>query len=324
MAGCAHQMVEYSAAGAEYDHHVHLDHQYHALEKIGEGTYGVVYKAKDKRDGTLVALKKIRLEHEDEGVPSTAIREMAVLRDLEHPNIVRLMDVVSSQNKLTLIFEYLDMDLKQLLDRRRAGIADEQLKSFLFQILNGLHACHCHRLVHRDMKPQNILVTHDAQTLKLADFGLARAVIMPMRTYTHEVVTLWYRPPEILLGEPHYLSSVDIWSVGCIFGEMAQKVALFPGDSEIDTLLRIFRLLGTPGEDEWQGVSNLPDYKSAFPKWQRAEPINAFLDDEGLALLSQMLEYRPEARISAHDAMCDPYLAQAAELHGGPPVLPIP
>ena len=160
------------------------------MEKIGEGTYGIVYKAKDRVTSETVALKKIRLEAEDEGIPSTAIREISLLKELQHPNIVRLFDVVHTERKLTLVFEYLDQDLKKYLDVCDGGLTDDVLKSFLYQLITGVAYCHHHRVLHRDLKPPNLLINREGQ-LKLADFGLARAFGIPVRSYTHEVVTLW-------------------------------------------------------------------------------------------------------------------------------------
>lgn len=275
------------------------------LEKIGEGTYGVVYKAKDKVTGSLVALKKIRLESESEGVPSTAIREIALLKELNHTNVVRLIDVVHSDKKLYLVFEYLYQDLKKLMDASHpTGLPLPLVKSYLWQLLQGIAYCHSHRVLHRDLKPQNLLIDTEGN-IKLADFGLARAFGVPLRTYTHEVVTLWYRAPEILLGTKFYSTSVDVWSIGCIFAEMLTRRALFPGDSEIDQLFRVFRTLGTPDDRIWPGVTHLPDYKSSFPKWT-AQDIGKFvpcLDHEGQDLLLKLLTYHPEKRVSARDAL---------------------
>ena len=165
--------------------------------------------------------------------------------------------------------------------------------------MRGIYFCHAHRILHRDLKPQNLLIDKEGN-LKLADFGLARAFGIPLRTYTHEVVTLWYRAPEVLLGSRHYNTAIDMWSVGCIFAEMAMRTPLFPGDSEIDEIFRIFRTLGTPNDETWPGVKALPDYKTSFPQWsgvplKKAVPA---LDDNGLDLLRQMLVYDPASRIS--------------------------
>uniref|UniRef100_A0A673KSL1 cyclin-dependent kinase n=1 Tax=Sinocyclocheilus rhinocerous TaxID=307959 RepID=A0A673KSL1_9TELE len=275
------------------------------VEKIGEGTYGVVYKAKNKITGETVALKKIRLDTETEGVPSTAIREISLLKELNHPNIVKLRDVIHTENKLYLVFEFLHQDLKRFMDSSSvAGISLPLVKSYLFQLLQGLAFCHSHRVLHRDLKPQNLLINAQGE-IKLADFGLARAFGVPVRTYTHEVVTLWYRAPEILLGCKYYSTAVDIWSLGCIFAEMITRRALFPGDSEIDQLFRIFRTLGTPDESIWPGVTSMPDYKPSFPKWARQDLSKVVppLDEDGRDLLGvrgqQTPYYRASKRIFA-------------------------
>ncbi|XP_062519677.1 cyclin-dependent kinase 2-like [Corticium candelabrum] len=283
--------------------------RFQKLEKVGEGTYGVVYKAKEKKTGELVALKKIRLDTETEGVPSTAIREISLLKELKHHSIVRLKDVMHSQKKLYLIFEYLDQDLKKFMDSAYSlNITEDLVKSYMHQLLQGIAFCHGHRVLHRDLKPQNLLIDKEGR-IKLADFGLARAFGVPVRSYTHEVVTLWYRAPEILLGCRYYATSVDIWSIGCIFAEMLNRSPVFPGDSEIDQLFRVFRTLGTPDESTWPGVSDLPDYKATFPKW-RAQPFNSIvpkLGEIGIDLLMQMLTYDPSQRISARNALSHQY-----------------
>ncbi|XP_078484914.1 cyclin-dependent kinase 2-like [Ciona intestinalis] len=277
---------------------------FHKIEKIGEGTYGVVYKALDKVTGRTVALKKIRLDTETEGVPSTAIREISLLKELDHNNIVRLMDVIHSEKKLYLVFEYLNQDLKKYMDSQPNGLPMSLAKSYLYQLLQGIAYCHSHRVLHRDLKPQNLLLDEHG-CIKLADFGLARAIGVPVRMYTHEVITLWYRPPEILLGSKYYSTAVDIWSIGCIFAEMVHKKTLFPGDSEIDQLFRIFRTLGTPTEDEWPGVSSLPDFKTKFPNWP-AQPLERVLPEinsVGIDFLKKMVTYDPTRRITAKAAM---------------------
>ncbi|KAL0586659.1 hypothetical protein ABG067_003647 [Albugo candida] len=282
---------------------------YQKVEKIGEGTYGIVYKAKDLKSGRIVALKKIRLESDNEGVPSTAMREISLLKELSsHPNIVRLYEVLYQENKLYLVFEFLDFDLKKCIEKLPSRMEFLQIKSYLYQLLAGIAFCHTNCVLHRDLKPQNLLIDQYGN-LKLADFGLARAIGIPIRSYTHEVVTLWYRAPEILLGAKHYSTPVDVWSIGCIFAEMVNKQPLFPGDSEIDELFRIFRVLGTPDEVLWPGVSSYPDYKTTFPKWRPRSlaKVVPYLDPVGLDLLSRMLQYEPGCRITPRTAMAHPW-----------------
>lgn len=283
--------------------------KFQKVEKIGEGTYGVVYKAKDLTSGRLVALKKIRVEADDEGVPSTAMREISLLKELSsHPNVVHLHEVIHQQDKLYLVFEFVDQDLKKCMESLPSKMDILQIKSYLYQLLAGIAFCHANRVLHRDLKPQNLLIDQYGN-LKLADFGLARAFGIPIRSYTHEVVTLWYRAPEILLGAKQYSTPVDTWSIGCIFAEMVNKQPLFPGDSEIDELFRIFRVLGTPNEVVWPGVSSLPDYNPCFPKWcpYSLSSVVPTLDPLGIDLLARMLVYEPSRRLSARAAMAHPW-----------------
>ncbi|CAI2348122.1 unnamed protein product [Caenorhabditis sp. 36 PRJEB53466] len=287
------------------------------LEKIGEGTYGVVYKGRNRKTNAMVAMKKIRLESEDEGVPSTAVREISLLKELQHPNVVGLEAVIMQENRLYLIFEFLSSDLKRFMDQlpKEEYLPHQTLKSYTFQILQAMCFCHQRRVIHRDLKPQNLLVDNKG-SIKLADFGLARAIGIPIRVYTHEVVTLWYRAPEILMGAQRYSMGVDMWSIGCIFAEMATKRPLFQGDSEIDELFRIFRVLGTPTELEWNGVESLPDYKPTFPKWRENYLRDKFLDkktgtylidEAGYDLLVSLLIYDPSLRISSKKALNHAY-----------------
>lgn len=286
--------------------------RYTKIDKpVGEGTYGVVYKAKEIKTNKLVALKKIRLEIEDEGVPSTALREISLLKELSHPNIVMLLDVEHSQSpsSLYLVFEWLDKDLKKYMDSVDTKDMNSTLvRSYMYQIMNGLEYCHSHSIIHRDLKPQNLLIDQKG-VLKLADFGLARAFCIPIRTYTHEVVTLWYRAPELLLGQRQYGLAVDMWSVGTIFGELVNFNPLFPGENEVDELFRIFRALGTPNDDIWPGVSELPDYKPVFPKWPQRSvaKLCPTLDADGLDLLQRLFAYDASRRISAREAKQHPY-----------------
>uniref|UniRef100_A0AAQ5YLJ8 Protein kinase domain-containing protein n=1 Tax=Amphiprion ocellaris TaxID=80972 RepID=A0AAQ5YLJ8_AMPOC len=253
---------------------------YIKLDKLGEGTYATVFKGRSKLTDNLVALKEIRLEHE-EGAPCTAIREVSLLKDLKHANIVTLHDIVHTDKSLTLVFEYLDKDLKQYMDDCGNILSMQNVKIFLFQILRGLAYCHRRKVLHRDLKPQNLLI-NDRGELKLADFGLARAKSVPTKTYSNEVVTLWYRPPDVLLGSSEYSTQIDMWGVGCIFYEMAAGRPLFPGSTVEDELHLIFRLLGTPTED--------------------SRDIHALVSRFCL-----FTSYESKKRISADEAMRQPY-----------------
>lgn len=283
--------------------------RYNRLDVLGEGTYGIVYRAVDTTTGQVVALKKVRLDRNEEGIPQTALREASILQEVHHPNIVNLLDVICTDGKLYLVFEFVDHDLKKALEKRGC-FSGLELKRLVYQLLDSLFFCHRQRIIHRDLKPANILLGYD-DVLKLADFGLARAFQVPMHTYTHEVVTLWYRAPELLLGEKNYTPAVDIWSVGCIFAELIKGKVLFRGDSEIGQLFEIFQTLGTPmdAEGSWPDVSKLPDYRDVFPKWppKKLTQVIPQLDNEAADLLSRMLKYDPRARISAKEALQHPW-----------------
>jgi len=283
---------------------------YTKLDKLGEGTYATVYKGKSRLTDTLVALKEIRLEHE-EGAPCTAIREVSLLKDLKHANIVTLHDIVHTDKSLTLVFEYLERDLKQYMDDCGAILAMNNVKLFLFQMLRGLAYCHSRRVLHRDLKPQNLLINERGE-LKLADFGLARAKSVPTKTYSNEVVTLWYRPPDVLLGSTEYSTPIDMWGVGCIFYEMASGRPLFPGSTVEDELHLIFKVLGTPTENNWPGISRseeLAGYK--FPSYQSESLVTKAprLDTDGINLLTSFLLFEAKKRLPAREALKHPYFS---------------
>ncbi|XP_068780250.1 cyclin-dependent kinase 16 isoform X2 [Struthio camelus] len=293
---------------------------YVKLDKLGEGTYATVYKGRSKLTENLVALKEIRLEHE-EGAPCTAIREVSLLKDLKHANIVTLHDIIHTETSLTLVFEYLDKDLKQYLDDCGNVINMHNVKLFLFQLLRGLAYCHRHKVLHRDLKPQNLLLS-DRGELKLADFGLARAKSIPTKTYSNEVVTLWYRPPDILLGSTEYSTQIDMWGVGCIFYEMSTGRPLFPGSTVEEQLHFIFRLLGTPTEETWPGIQGNEEFRAhKYPPYRPEGLLRHAprLDNDGADLLGKLLQFEGRRRISAAEAMRHPFFASL-----GPRVASLP
>lgn len=245
---------------------------------------------------------------------------------------LRLYDVVHTEKKLTLVFEFLDLDLKMFLDQCHGGLDSRTLKSFLFQLTRGIAHCHEHRVLHRDLKPQNLLINREGE-LKLADFGLARAFGIPVRDYTHEVVTLWYRPPDVLMGSKKYSTPVDVWSIGCIFAEMHNGKPLFPGQKPEDQLDLLFKALGTPSEGSFPGLESLPSYKPETYQVYSAPSSIAHLvpglEAQGVDLLSKMLLHDPVQRISAADALRHPFFSALprALLDGGvsgPSVLTVP
>ncbi|CAG8719238.1 5046_t:CDS:2, partial [Gigaspora rosea] len=282
------------------------------LEKVGEGTYGIVYRAKEKKTGRIVALKQVRLDSSignKEGIPPTSLREISLLKECtKHENIVKLLDIVNQENKLFLVFEFLTMDLKRFIHSSKEALEHNKILKLMHQLLDGTTFLHKRRIFHRDLKPQNLLIDKD-ENLKLADFGLARAIGIPLRPYTHEVITLWYRAPELMLGSPTYSFAVDMWSIGCIFAEIVNKKVLFKGDSEIDELFRIFQVLGTPDESVWPNITQFRDFTPVFPKW-KPQPLDKYvptLSSLGVDLLSKMLTYDDILRISAKRALSHPF-----------------
>jgi len=294
--------------------------RYQKIDKLGEGTYGVVYKAQDMETGEIVAVKRIRLDNEEEGVPITALREISLLKELVHPNVVKLYNVLHSNRTLTLVFEFCKQDLRKYLDSTsRDHVPAGTVRKLLHQLLSGIDFCHAQRVLHRDLKPQNLLINKEGQ-LKLADFGLARAFGIPVRQFSHEVVTLWYRAPDVLLGSQSYTTAIDMWSVGCIFAEMISGKPLFPGATVESELNLIFGTLGVPTLEDWPDMAALPGYKGPFPP-QPAPGLAAavpLLDGSGFGLLSTMLQYNPDNRISAADALesdyFDPKMADAKHM----------
>ena len=234
------------------------------------------------------------------------------MKELKHENIVSLHDVIHTENKLMLVFEYMDKDLKRYMDTQgdRGALNPITIKSFMHQLLLGIDFCHTNRVLHRDLKPQNLLINVKGQ-LKLADFGLARAFGIPVNTFSNEVVTLWYRAPDVLLGSRTYNTSIDIWSAGCIMAEMYTGRPLFPGTTNEDQLIRIFRIMGTPSERSWPGISQFAEYKQNFQMYatQDLRQILPQIDAAGIDLLRAMLQLRPELRISASEALQHPWFA---------------
>jgi len=291
---------------------------------IGVGVYGTVYKARDRQTDKIVAIKKLKIEEDyGQGVPANVIREVVCLRDFTHPNIVELLDLhVNGVQDYSLVFEFVEGDLHKLLKsyRKEDSIMPMDLvKKYAFELLNGIHACHVRLILHRDLKPQNILIGKDG--LKIGDFGLARMFSLPMRCYTLDVVTLWYRAPEILLGTHRYGPEVDMWSAGCIIAEMATGLPTFPGDSEIGTLFKIFKTVGTPTDESWPGLRELEHWKPSFPKWPATDlegiyKLRPEMGSEGAGLLRNLILLRPQARISARRAKNSPFVQWQAKIDG--------
>ncbi|TRM67795.1 kinase-like domain-containing protein [Schizophyllum amplum] len=287
---------------------------YSIVSQVGEGTFGKVYKATNNVSQHLVALKRIRMETERDGFPVTAMREIKLLQSLKHENVVRLYEMVVSNAHVYMVFEYMDHDLTGVLSQNQFSFSEAHLKSLCYQMLAGLAYLHHKGVIHRDIKGSNILVNNRGE-LKLADFGLARFYHKRRRAdYTNRVITLWYRPPELLLGATVYGPEVDMWSAGCIMLELYTKKPVFQGDDEIHQLDVIYKVLGTPTPERWQGVLNLPWYELVKPKEPMPnhfrEIFKKWMSPTALDLAEYLLAYDPAARATATQAMDAQYFKE--------------
>lgn len=282
---------------------------YRKLENLGEGTFGVVTKAEKSDTGEIYAIKKIRGRASKTGQDQPTLREIMLLQELRHDNVIRLQEVYVHNGNLNLVFEFCRTDLERVIQDKAMVLDAARIKAYVLGTLRGLAYCHESWVLHRDMKPGNLLLSEDG-VVKLADFGLARVFGSPDRKFTGQVVTRWYRAPEILFGAKFYGSAVDLWSVGCIFAELMLRVPYFPGTSDIDQLARVFTALGTPDESTWPGLTSLPDYVAFQPvPGTPFRDVFTAADDESLSLLAKLLTFSPSERVSAADALKHPYFA---------------
>ncbi|KAI9884979.1 MAG: hypothetical protein M1823_003216 [Watsoniomyces obsoletus] len=293
---------------------------------VGSGTYGKVFKAIHVYTKQMVALKKIRMEGERDGFPVTAIREIKLLQSLKHENVVQLLEVMVEKNDCFMVFEYLSHDLTGLLNHPTFKLDDGQKKHLSKQLFEGLEHLHNRGVMHRDIKAANILISNEGQ-LKLADFGLARFFVKSRQLdYTNRVITIWYRSPELLLGETQYSTAVDIWSAACVLMEIFTKHAIFPGDGgEINQLDKIYNIIGTPTRTEWPAVVDTPWFELLRPTERKpnlfAEKYQSRLTPAAFDLVKSMFRYDPLKRPSATDVLNhayytteDPPPRQAVEL----------
>lgn len=291
--------------------------RYTRLNVIQEGTYGIVYRGQDKETGDIVALKMLKLEKEREGFPVTSLREINALMHAapDHPNLVRLREVVVGRRPtdVFIVMDFIEHDLRTLMEQMRTPFHLSEVKTLLRQLLSATAAMHKRWIVHRDLKTSNLLLSNRGE-IKVADFGLARKLTTPRtEDLTPMVVTLWYRAPELLLGATQYTWAVDMWSIGCIMGELITGKALFPGDGEISQIGAILKTLGTPTRQSWPTFSDLPHAsKMTLPN----APQNLLhlkypaLTNAGLDLMKQLLQYDPSRRITAEAALKHPFFTE--------------
>ncbi|KAI0492779.1 hypothetical protein KFK09_027055 [Dendrobium nobile] len=298
--------------------------EFEKLNKINEGTYGIVYRAKDKKTGEIVALKKVKMEKEREGFPLTSLREINILLSLHHPSIVEVKEVVVGRDLdcVFTVMEYMEHDLKGLIETMKKPFHLSEVKCLMLQLFAGVKHLHDNWVLHRDLKTSNLLFNNRGE-LKICDFGLSRQYGSPLKPYTQLVVTLWYRAPELLLGAKKYSTAIDMWSLGCIMAELLTREPLFPGKSELDQLDKIFKTLGTPDEKIWPGFGRLPGAKVNFvkkpfklqEKFPRSSAASFLgrpsLSTAGFNLLTQLLTYDPEKRITVDDALNHPWFRES-------------
>uniref|UniRef100_A0A674DY80 cyclin-dependent kinase n=1 Tax=Salmo trutta TaxID=8032 RepID=A0A674DY80_SALTR len=292
--------------------------EFQCLNRIEEGTYGVVYRAKDKKTDEIVALKRLKMEKEKEGFPITSLREINTILKAQHPNIVTVREIVvgSNMDKIYIVMNYVEHDLKSLMETMKQPFLPGEVKTLMIQLLRGVRHLHDNWILHRDLKTSNLLLSHKG-ILKVGDFGLAREYGSPLKPYTPVVVTLWYRSPELLLGAKEYSTAVDMWSVGCIFGELLTQKPLFPGKSEIDQINKIFKDLGSPSEKIWPGYNELPAVKkmtfTEYPYNNLRKRFGALLSDQGFDLMNKFLTYCPSKRILSDEALKHDYFRETPQ-----------
>lgn len=296
--------------------------EFQRLDRIDEGTYGVVYRARDMSSKEVVALKRVKLTREScgEGFPITALRETNVLLALRHQHIVSVHEMVVGRDhdKVFMVMDYYDHDIKTCIAKHEGAFPQSVVKTFCKQLVSAIDHMHKHWFIHRDIKTSNLLYSSDRGKLAVCDFGLARRYGDPVGEYTRNVVTLWYRAPELLMGATTYSTELDCWSAGCVFAELLQKMPLFAAKSEIDQLAEIFKLLGNPTQERWPGYDSLPFAKHL--KWKAHKrnrlrdklPLVAFADvtplsPAGFDLLNSLLALDPRQRLAARDALHHAY-----------------
>ncbi|ETK91021.1 CMGC/CDKL protein kinase [Phytophthora nicotianae] len=289
---------------------------YESLGTIGEGTYGVVLKCRHKVTGQIVAIKKFKESDDDEQVKKTALREIKILKQLKHENIVSLLEVFRMKGKLYLVFEFVEKTILEEIERHPDGLDPLTLKNLMWQLVRAITFCHQHNIIHRDIKPENLLVSRNG-VLKLCDFGFARPLASAGAKYTEYVSTRWYRAPELLVGDVSYGKAVDVWSIGCMFAEIATGLPLFPGDSDIDQLYHIIRCLGhitSRQQDLFRRNALYVGVK--LPQSSELEPLEArfpTMDKVSLDFIRQTIVDEPLDRWTCAELLKHPFFENSHE-----------
>lgn len=297
--------------------------RYKISKQLGDGTYGSVLKAINKASGEVVAIKKMKKKFYS-WEECLQLREVKSLKKLSHPNIVKLKEVIRENDELYFVFEFLDGNLYELMKDRDKLIPEAKIRNFIYQILQGLAYMHKHGFFHRDMKPENILISKD--TLKIADFGLARE-IRSRPPFTDYVSTRWYRAPEVLLRSTTYNAPIDLWAVGAIMAELFTLRPLFPGTSETDEIFKICSVLGTPNANTWpEGMKLAASMNFKFPQVVPT-PISALIPNasvEAIQLMTELMRFDPQKRPTAPQALLHPFFQSGVSAPSSKPSIEYP
>ncbi|KAI5172100.1 cyclin-dependent kinase 7 [Nematocida sp. LUAm3] len=302
--------------------------RYTREEKIGEGTYAVIFSGKEytvdlpnaqKQIVTeipplnsiqerKIAIKRIKNIEQTEGIDVTTLREIKNLKRVSSEHIIEILDIFEQNNQIHIILPYMESTLEDLIKSKKLFFMPQDVKSWMLMVCKGIYACHSLFIIHRDIKPNNILVSKSGD-IKLADFGLSIETGSSIRHMTNQVITRWYKSPEILLGGTNYTFGVDIWALGCLFAELLLRTPYFPGTDDINQLELIFQGLGTPSEDQWPEIKELPGYKMNIPQRPKNDLSLLFsgAGPDAIDLLEKMLLYNPEKRISIEEILSHPY-----------------
>lgn len=284
--------------------------KYEKIAKIGEGSYGIVFKCRNRDNSQLVAIKKYVETEDDPLIKKIALREIRMLKQLKHPNLINLIEVFRRKRKLHLVFEYCEHTVLDILNKNPNGVPDNLTKKIIWQTLQGINFCHRHNCIHRDVKPENILLTKEG-IVKLCDFGFART-LSPAENYTDYVATRWYRAPELLVGDTQYGPSVDVWAIGCVTAELMRGEALWPGKSDVDQLFLIRKTLGDlisrhmqifKTNDFFIGVV-IPE-PEIIESLENKIPPN--IDENGMDFLKKCLDKDPDKRYTCEQLLKHPY-----------------
>lgn len=273
----------------------------------------MVYLGTKQSSGRKIAIKEIKTSEFKDGLDMSAIREVKYLQEMEHTNVIELIDIFMAYDNLNLVLEFLPTDLEVIIKDQNILFTPADLKAWMLMTLRGVHHCHRNFILHRDLKPNNLLLSPEGQ-IKVADFGLARAVPSPHEVLTSNVVTRWYRAPELLFGAKHYTSAIDIWSVGIIFAELMLRIPYLPGQNDVEQMEVTFRALGTPTDKDWPEVSSFSTYNKLqiYPPPSKNELRKRFIaaSENALDFMSGMLTMNPHKRWSALECLESEYFKE--------------